>query len=351
MSRITSRVRPIAAACATFFLLAGAAGIASADVTVISFGGSNQKAQAKAFYDPYVKATGGKIIPGEYNGEQAKIKSMVEAKNVSWDVVEVESPELARGCEEGLYEKLDMSKIGPKADFVPASLSPCGIGIFVWSTIIAYNADTLKAAPTSWADFWDLKKFPGKRGMRKGAKFTLEFALIADGVKPDDVYKVLGTKAGVERAFKKLDQIKSSIQWWEAGAQPPQLLAAGDVVMSTAYNGRIATAQKEGKNLKMVWANNIYDFDSWGIPVGTPNKEEAYKFIAFASKPENQKTFSGEIPYGPTNLKGTALVDKAIIPELPTAPQNMKGALASNTPFWVEHGEDLEQRFNAWAAK
>ena len=349
MKHSPSKVRPIAAVLAAMSLLAGAA---HADVTVISFGGTNQKAQAKAFYEPYAKATGSKVIPGEYNGEQAKIKAMVEAKNVSWDVVEVESPELARGCEEGLYEKLDYSKIGPKADFVPAAVTDCGIGIFVWSTILAYNSDTLKTAPTSWADFWDLKKFPGKRGMRKGAKFTLEFALVADGVKPDEVYKVLGTKAGVERAFKKLDQIKSNIQWWEAGAQPPQLLAAGDVVMTTAYNGRIATAQKEGKkNLKIVWTNNIYDFDLWAIPVGTPKKDEAYKFIAFASKPENQAVFAGEIPYGPTNLKGTALVDKAVVPELPTAPQNMKGAFASNTSFWVEHGEDLEQRFNAWAAK
>ena len=244
MKHSPSNVRPIAAVLAAMSLLAGAA---HADVTVISFGGTNQKAQAKAFYEPYAKATGSKVVPGEYNGEQAKIKAMVEAKNVSWDVVEVESPELARGCEEGLYEKLDYSKIGPKADFVPAAVTDCGIGIFVWSTILAYNSDTLKTAPTSWADFWDLKKFPGKRGMRKGAKFTLEFALVADGVKPDEVYKVLGTKAGVERAFKKLDRIKSSIQWWEAGAQPPQLLAAGDVVMTTAYNGRIATAQKEGK--------------------------------------------------------------------------------------------------------
>jgi len=244
-----------------------------------------------------------------------------------------------------------MSKIGPKADFVPAAISECGIGVFVWSTVIAYNADVLKTVPTSWADFWDTKKIPGKRGMRKGAKFTLEFALLADGVKPDEVYKLLGTKAGVERAFKKLDQLKANIQWWEAGAQAPQLLAAGDVVMTSAYNGRIATAQKEGKNFKMVWTNNIYDFDSWAIPVGTPNKAEAYKFIAFASKPENQAVFAGEIPYGPTNVKGTPLVAKAVVPELPTAPQNMKGALASNTMFWVEHGEDLEQRFNAWAAK
>ena len=122
--------------------------------------------------------------------------------------------------------------------------------------------------------------------------------------------------------------------------------------MTTAYNGRIATAQKEGKkNLKIVWTNNIYDFDLWAIPVGTAKKDEAYKFIAFASKPENQAVFAGEIPYGPTNVKGTALVAKAVVPELPTAPQNMKGALASNTMFWVEHGEQLEQRFNAWAAK
>jgi putative spermidine/putrescine transport system substrate-binding protein len=328
-----------------------AATSAQADVTIISFGGTNQKAQAKAFYEPFTKASGVKIVASEYNGEQAKIKAMVEAKNVSWDVVELESPELARGCEEGLYEKLDMSKIGPKADFIPSALSECGIGIFVWSTVLAYNADALKGTPTSWADFWDLKKFPGKRGMRKGAKFTLEFALLADGVKPEDVYKTLGTKAGVTRAFKKLDEIKPYIQWWEAGAQPPQLLAAGDVVMSTAYNGRIASAQKEGKKLKIMWANNIYDFDSWGIPVGAPNKADAYKFIAFASKPENQKVFSGEIPYGPTNVKGTAMIDKAVAADLPTAPQNMKGALASNTQFWVEHSEDLEQRFNAWAAK
>ncbi len=333
-------------------LFAATQAMAAADLTVISFGGANKAAQTKAFYEPWEKAGNGKIVAGEYNGEMAKVKAMVDTKSVSWNLVEVESPELARGCDEGMFEELDPALFGDESDYVPGAIQPCGVGFFVWSTVMAYNADKLKSAPTSWADFWDTKKFPGKRGMRKGAKFTLEFALVADGVKPDEVYKVLGTKAGVERAFKKLDQIKSSIQWWEAGAQPPQLLAAGDVVMTTAYNGRIATAQKEGKkNLKIVWTNNIYDFDLWAIPVGTPKKDEAYKFIAFASKPENQAVFAGEIPYGPTNLKGTALVDKAVVPELPTAPQNMKGAFASNTSFWVEHGEDLEQRFNAWAAK
>ncbi len=324
---------------------------ASADVTVISFGGANQKAQDKAFYEPFASTGAGKVIAGEYNGEQAKIKAMVEAGHVTWDVVEVESPELVRGCEEGLYEKLDYTRIGAKTDFLGKAVSDCGIGIFVWSTALAYNADKLANAPTSWADFWDTKNFPGKRGLRKGAKFTLEFALLADGVAPADVYTVLGTKAGVERAFKKLDQIKGDIQWWEAGAQPPQLLASGDVVMSAAYNGRIAAAQKEGKNLRVVWNGSIYDVDSWAIPKGTPKRDEAYRFVKFASEPQNQRVYSAEIPYGPTHVQAVNGMDPKIVADLPTAPENLKGALASNTEFWVEHGEDLEQRFNAWAAR
>ena len=331
--------------------LAVAAGSATADIVVISFGGANQKAQQKAYYEPFNASGEGKVTPGEYNGEQAKIKAMVEAGNVTWDVVEVESPELLRGCEEGLYEQLDYSKIGDKSEFLDKAVSDCGIGVFVWSTALAYNADKLDTAPTSWADFWDVEKFPGKRGMRKGAKFTLEFALLADGVAPEEVYEVLATKEGVERAFAKLDQIKEHIQWWEAGAQPPQLLASGDVVMSSVYNGRIAAAQKEGKNLKLVWNGSIYDVDSWAIPKGSPNMEEAYRIIRFASQPEPQRVFSGEIPYGPTNVNAVEGIDPAIAADLPTAPDNLKGALASNTEFWVEQGEDLEQRFNAWAAR
>jgi putative spermidine/putrescine transport system substrate-binding protein len=348
MKHSLSTLRLASVALAAMSLLAGAA---RADVTVISFGGSIQKAQVKAFYEPFAKA-GGKVVPGEYNGELARVKAMVDAGNVIWDVVEVESPELARGCEEGLYEKLDMSRIGAKGDFIPGTVTECGFAFCVWSTVLAYNSDAVKTPPRSWADFWDIKKFPGKRGMRKAAKSTLEFALVADGVKPEEVYKTLATPAGVARAFRKLDEIKPYIQWWEAGSQPPALLATGDVVMSVAFNGRIGTAQKEGKtNLKIVWTNNLYDFESWAIPVGTPKRDEAYKFIALAGEPQNQAVFSGEIPYGPTHLKAVPLVDPAILPELPTAPQNMEGAFASDPQFWAEYGEDLEQRFNAWAAK
>ncbi|MFN3985604.1 MAG: ABC transporter substrate-binding protein [Rhodocyclaceae bacterium] len=334
-------------------LIAGlaAAGFAHADVTVISFGGATQAGQAKAYYQPFSAETGIKVIPGEYNGEMARITAMVQAGNVTWDVVEVESPELVRGCEEGLFEKLDYAKIGNKADFVPEAVTECGIGTFVWSTVLAYNGDRLTEAPTSWADFWNVEKFPGKRGLRKGAKYTLEFALLADGVTPDKIYEVLETEEGIARAFAKLDEIKEHILWWEAGAQPPQLLASGDLVMSSVYNGRIAAARKEGRNLQIVWNGSIYDFDYWAIPKGSPNLDDAYKFIAYASQPEPQAKMAIEVPYGPTHLQAVGTLAPEIAAELPTAPQNMEGAFATNTEFWVDFGEELEQRFNAWASR
>ena len=287
----------------------------------------------------------------EYNGEQAKIKAMVEAKKVTWDVVEVESPDAARGCDEGLFEKLDYSKLVDKADLLPAAVNECAVGIFVWSTVMAYNGDKLKTAPTSWADFWDTKKIPGKRGMRKGARYNLEFALLADGVKPADVYKVLATPAGADRAFKKLTELKPHIQWWEAGAQAPQFLVAGDVALTTVFNGRIDAANREGRNLKIYWPGGIYDLDYWVIPKGTPNKDAAQKFIAFGMQPANQAVYAQNIAYGPANTKALAKLDKKVLDDLPTSATNAKEALQFSVAFWADQGEALEKRFAAWATQ
>jgi putative spermidine/putrescine transport system substrate-binding protein len=337
------RVAAAIAACTALPALA-------AELTVINFGGANANAQKKAFYEPFEKQ-GNKIVPVEYNGEQAKIKAMVETKKVTWDVVEVESPDITRGCDEGLFEKLDYGKIAPKSDFLPAAVNDCGVGIFVWSTVMAYNGDKLKNGPVTWADFWDTKKFPGKRGMRKGARYNLEFALMADGVKSTDVYKTLATKEGSDRAFKKLTELKPSIQWWEAGAQPPQFLVAGDVAMTTAFNGRIDAANREGKNLKITWTGGIYDLDYWVIPKGAPNKDAAMKFIAFASTPEAQAEYARNIAYGPTNKNALAKLDPKTLSNLPTSPANSQDALQFNLKFWADQGEELEKRFAVWAAQ
>lgn len=324
--------------------------LAQQQITVVNFGGANANAQKKAYYEPIEKA-GIKVVPVEYNGEQAKIKAMVETRKVTWDVVEVESPDAVRGCDEGLFEKLDYARIAPKADFLPAAVTECAVGVFVWSTVMAYNGDKLKTAPASWADFFDVGKIPGKRGMRKGARYNLEFALLADGVAPADVYKVLATKAGADRAFKKLTELKPHIQWWEAGAQAPQFLVAGDVALTTVFNGRIDAANREGRNLKIYWPGGIYDLDYWVIPKGAPNKDAAYKFIAFASQPENQAVYAQNIAYGPTNTKALAKLDAKVLNDLPTSPANAKEALQFSVTFWADQGEALEKRFAAWATQ
>jgi putative spermidine/putrescine transport system substrate-binding protein len=335
-----------------FAATAMTAGLAhAAELTVVNFGGANGDAQRVGYVAPFEKATGHKVTVVEYNGELAKIKTMVEAGNVTWDLVEVESGELGRACEEGLFERLDASKFGKKGDFIPETFHECGFGSFVWSTVLGYDADKLKAAPKNWADFWDLKKFPGKRGLRKGARYNLEFALMADGVPAKDVYKVLATKEGADRAFKKLDQLRGNIQWWEAGAQPPQYLVAGDVVMSTVYNGRIDAAQREGKNLQIVWTGNIYDLDYWAIPKGSKKRDAAEQFIAFASTAQAQQNYANNIAYGPVNVNALKNLDAKTLAKLPTAPANAKDALMQNLQFWTDHGEDLEQRFTAWAAR
>lgn len=329
---------------------AGQAAVAR-DLTIVNFGGANGKAQQVAYIDPLKKELGINILNVAYNGEQAKVKAMVETNNVVWDAVEVETADLGRGCDEGLYEKLDWSKLGNKEDYIPEAIHECGIGTFVWSTVLAYNGKTLKSTPSSWADFWNVEKFPGKRGMRKGARYNLEFALMADGVAPSDVYKTLATPEGIDRAFKKLDELKPNIQWWEAGAQPVQMLAAGDVAMSTAYNGRIDSANREGQDLKIVWNESIYDLDYWVIPTGSPNKKLAEEFIKYASSVPAQVAYAHEIAYGPINKKAVEQIGPELQANMPTSSENMKNALLSSYDYWADHGEELDQRFSAWSTR
>lgn len=331
--------------------LATAGSALARDLTIVNFGGAAGEAQQKAFVAPLEKELDIKIINVAYNGELAKVKAMVETNNVVWDVVEVETADLSRGCDEGLFETMDWSKIGDKADFIPEAVHDCGVGTFVWSTALAYNTKNLANAPRGWADFWDVEKIPGKRGMRKGARYNLEFALMADGVPPSEVYSTLRTPEGIDRAYAKLDELKPHIQWWEAGAQPVQMLAAGDVVMSTAYNGRIDAAHQEGQPLAVIWNESIYDLDYWVIPVGSPNKELAQQFIKYASSVPAQVAHSKAITYGPIVKAAINELDPALVANMPSAPENMKNALLSSYEYWADHGEELDQRFSSWSTR
>ncbi|MGB2815608.1 MAG: ABC transporter substrate-binding protein [Burkholderiaceae bacterium] len=321
-------------------------------LSVVSWGGAYQDAQKEVYFKPFMEKTGTKMVDESWDGGIGVLRAKMQGGANNWDVVQVESEELALGCEEGLFEKIDWSKLGGKDKFLKDAVSDCGVGSIVYNFVLGYDGDKIKTAPTGWADFWDVKQFPGKRALRKGPKTNLEIALIADGVAPADVYKVLSTPAGVDRAFNKLSQLKPYLIWWEKGSQPPQMLASGEAVMVSAYNGRIAAANKtDKKNFKMVWKGSLYTIDSWVVMKGSPNKANAEKFLAFASDPQNQKNLPPHIPYGVTNVASTALVDKAVLPDLPTNPANLNASVYINDKFWLENLDKLNQRFNAWLAK
>ena len=227
-------------------------------------------------------------------------------------------------------------------------------GGIVWSVALTYDGNKLTGdnVPKSWADFWDVEKFPGKRGLRKGAKYALEVALLADGVAPDELYDVLGTPEGVDRAFAKLDELRPNLIWWEAGAQPLSLLQTGEVVMTTAYNGRITGLNRtEGTNMQIVWPQSIYAVDSWSILKGAENKDAGMDFIAFASKPENQVKLPQYIAYGLPNKEAAAAVPPELAKDLPTSPENMANSIALDVDFWIDNSEELTERFNAWVAQ
>jgi putative spermidine/putrescine transport system substrate-binding protein len=325
---------------------------AADQITIVSWGGAYQESQRKAYYEPYAKERGIKVIEEEYDGELGKVKAMKEAGNVTWDVLDVDTAHALAGCDEGLLEQLDYAKIGDKSKFLPNTALDCAVGTIAYSTIFAYSADVYKEnPPTTLMDLFDTAKYPGKRALLKKPFGNLEWALLADGVALEEVYSVLSTPEGVDRAFKKLDTIKNDIVWWEAGAQPPELLANGEVVMTSAWNGRIGNAIKEGKNFKIVWDYQEFDWDLWAIPAGTKNLDLAYDFIKFASDPKNMSQQSKYIAYAPTHVDAIALVDPAIAPTLPTYPDNMKNAVSTDWVFWADNNEELTKRFNAWLAQ
>ena len=328
--------------------------VAARDFTVVAWGGEVQDLQRELWFAPFAKSKGIGFLEDTYLGGWAQFKAMQDSGSIPWDVVQVETSEMVRGCEEGVFVTLDWSKIGPKSAFLEDAVSDCGVGTIVWSVVIAYNADRVSKAPTRAADFWDTKTWPGKRGMRKGPKLNLELALMADGVPPAEVYETLRTSEGLERAFAKLDRIKPLVQWWEAGAQAPEWLAAGDVELSVAYNGRITLAQENGKNLQMIWDNTIYAIDSWVILDGTEHTKLGYEFIKFASQPALQAKYTETFSNGPTVKEALPLVRPERAANLPAGDNLSTGLFGGSEDaldFWVDNQEELTEHWNVWVAK
>src|SRR4051812_11803210 len=335
---------------------AGALAVASAlplaaraqakQIVVSDPGGPYTTAYREAFYDPFEKATGIKVVSVARESQPvAQFAAMVQTKNYVWDVTTLTlSADIPYLEAKGLLEPIGL-KASDYPELMPEAITPNWLGVDVYSTVLAYRADKFKdGGPKSWADFWDVKKFPGRRCLRRSPLDTLEQALLADGVPLDKLYPL-----DVDRAFKSLDRIKPHVNiWWTSGAQAMQAIQSGDVDMISTWNGRAQAAKDAGAPVTIVWNQGLYSIEGWGIPKGTPHADAAKQFVRFCADAKRQAVLTRTLAYGPTNRQAFETIPKERAALLPTAPQNIRDMRLPSPQWWEQNRQKVTERFNAW---
>ncbi len=316
------------------------------ELVVVDWGGPYTDIHKKTVFEPFEKKYGVKVTVVT-PPDVGKLKSMVESGNVEWDVVSVGNDFAIRGGREGLLEKLDFNVI--KKDGLPEELvHDYAVPENVFSTVIAYNTESIPVDdhPKDWADVWDKKKFPGARGLYKDPMWTLEAALLADGVEPENLYPL-----DVDRAFKKLDEIKDDVKvWWTAGAQPPEILATNEVPITSAWGGRITSARDQGAPVEVEFNQGFILSNSWAVPKGAPNKDLAMKFIAFSLEPEQQAALSAEYDNAPANSNAVPLLSDEVKSRLGLggSSDQLDNQIYIDTAWWVDNYDKVNERFQKW---
>ncbi|MEM7545220.1 MAG: ABC transporter substrate-binding protein [Pseudomonadota bacterium] len=336
-----------------------AAAAAETTLTVVSWGGVYEAAQRQALFDPFTEATGIRIDSVVYSGG---IDSLRDA-NADWDLVDMIEDQAIAACDEGLLSKISIEQVAEpyqgvpvEDDFLPGTFRKCSVAQNVYSTVFAYNDKAfLGEKPATIADFFDPERFPGKRAVLRDPDVILEWALMAEGVPIDQVYDLLSTERGIRLAFRKLDELRGSIIWWENVGTPVEMLKDGRAVMASGYNGRFfSAAQDDGLPITIVWDGQVVSFETWAIPASSEQQSEAQLFIRFATAPEQLAALAELIPYGPTRISALSHVglhEKSGVPmrdHLPNSPQHRDRALFGDS-LWYARTKDLrERRFQAW---
>jgi putative spermidine/putrescine transport system substrate-binding protein len=333
-------------------------------LTIATWGGAYGQSQDVAYFKPFSQQTGTNVSTEIYDGTLASVMGLLGRGTPRIDVVDLSSSALASLCRDGQLETIEPAKLSPSPDgaaaaddFIVGGLPDCGVASVAWSAAVAYSPKAFAGeAPTKIADLLDTKRFPGKRALPNGPRYTLEFALLADGVEPEKIYGDLSTPAGVDRAFAALDRMKGEILWWNKAQDPLTWLARERAIMAVSYSGRIFRASV-GDQLKVLWDGQIYDVDLWAIPKTADNKGLAKKFIAFATEPKRIAEQAKLIAYGPMRKSAIPLVGKhpvvgvEMAAFLPTAPQNFQKALKFDEAWWIANGDPLRKRFKEWRSK
>ncbi|MEM9785666.1 MAG: extracellular solute-binding protein [Pseudomonadota bacterium] len=340
------------------------------ELTIVSWGGAYSASQQAAYHDPYMEMTGITIINDESSAEAvAKLRAMNEAGNITWDVVDVVASDAIRLCDEGLAMEIDFDEqLAPgddgstaTEDFGDLIVSDCFIPQIVYSTTVGYRTDLVgDTPPTEICAIFDTETYPGMRSLERRPIGNLEWALLCDGVAKDDIYDVLETDEGQAQAFAKLDTIKDSVIWWTAGADTPQLLADGEVIMGSTYNGRLfSLIEEQGQPVEMLWDAQVFDLDGWIIPTGlSPEREaRALDYVRFATDTQRLADQAKYISYGPARLSSAPLVGQHatlgidMAPHMPTDPENAKNTFLYNYEWWADYRDDLDAKFQSWLAQ
>ncbi len=320
-----------------------AMGASAQEMVFTSWGGTTQDGQAESWAAPFTAATGIKVLqdgPTDYG----KLKAMVDSGNVSWDVVDVEYDFAIAAARMGLLEPIDYSVVD-RAGIDPRFATDHAVGSFYYSFVIGYNKDVLAEAPQTWADVFDTAKFPGKRTFYKwSAPGVLEIALLADGVAAADLYPL-----DLDRAFAKLDTIKSDIIWWGGGAESQQLLASGEAPLGMFWNGRIFAIQQGGGNVGISWDQNLTAADVLVVPKGARNREAAMQFLAEATSATGQAQFAIATGYAPINIHSKDEMDADVVATLPDS--HTESQIDLDMTHWADNRDAIAKRWYDWQAQ
>lgn len=357
-----NRCKPIPAA----LLLTGLvfylpAGYSHTDLTFTTWTGPYMRSQMLGFVYPYEEDNGKQIEVAHYAGGIKEIRDQVESANVAWDVVDLTQADSLRACKEGLLEEIDHSILPDgvdgssyEEDFIEGALNPCGVGVIAWATIFAYDHTVFTdKKPTTVADFFDIKNFPGRRAIRKDPSVIMEWALLADGVPVEEIYSTLETEEGVDRAFAKLNKIKPYIAWWQNGREPIRLLNGDEVALSSIWaTTGVQGTEEEGSHYTLVWDGRVIEVDLFGIVKGTQRKEEALAFIQYASSSEALAEQSKHLPNGPARKSSLSLIPEDIRNKLPNGKLHEdKTWIISDAQWWADNYQRLAEKFIIWAEK
>lgn len=328
---------------------------AASSLTVVSWGGVYTRSQILGFVRDFERETGVDVEMIDYAGGIEEIRSQVRSLNVKWDVVDMELEDAILACREGLLVEIDPAMLPPAPDgtsatedFLAGALFACGVGNVAGSTVIAWDASRFERRPETLEDFFDVRRFPGRRGLRRTPQTNLEWALLADGVPPERVYALLETEEGLDRAFARLGELKPYVTWWRLGEEPVRLLETGRVAMTSAYNGRVQSAIDRGQPFAIVWDHHVGYLDVWAIPRHTENLETALEFVRHATSTESLAAQARHIAYGPLRRSSLQVLDADTRANLPTAPANVDRMFRIDPEWWAEHLPQIGPRFERW---